>query len=70
MWECGQLVRSLPRVWRHEVKKVGVGAVSSRAVCVLHKGAWLKRHMEAQAFLAWQPFTMWRATWEFAKRRG
>lgn len=37
--------------------RVGVGAVPSHAVCVWHKGAWLKRHMEAHAFLAWPPFT-------------
>lgn len=34
-----------------------VGAAPSHAVCIRHKGAWLKRHMEAYAFLAWPPFT-------------
>lgn len=49
--------------------RVGVGAVPSHAVCVRHKGAWLKRHMEAYAFLAWPPFTYAELP-GFAKRHG
>lgn len=38
VWEYGHLGRSLPREWKHEVGKMGTGAASSHAVCVLHKG--------------------------------
>lgn len=44
------------------MEKVEMGASSSRAACILHPGAWLKRHMEAYVFLAWPPFTICRAT--------
>lgn len=37
--------------------RVGVGAASSHAVCIRHKGARLKQHMAPYAFLAWPPFT-------------
>lgn len=34
----GQLGRSLPREWKHEVGKMGTGVASSHVACVLHKG--------------------------------
>lgn len=52
------------------MEKVGVDAVPGHAVCVLHKGAWLKWHMEGYVFLAGPAFTICRATWGFAKRHG